>query len=275
MINFIKILRPVNLFITLICVLLSALIIDDLSYSLIPFIIVILCLVGFSNILNDIFDYQIDAANNLERPLSSGLMKHWHAIIYAIVLLCISLFMIFNYNFNSLTRYLILFINLPLIIFYTPIFKKIALLGNIIVSFILSMVFITTSSYLNGDIGLIIPPALLAFLLMLIRELVKDIADLEGDKQFNIHTLPVKFGIHTTFKVIIFISFALISIAFYFTTLYNMQYLISLLIFVVLPLIYHLYQFSKNKTATYCIYLAKVLKLITIFGVIVIYLATI
>ena len=275
MINFIKILRPVNLFITLICVLLSALIIDDLSYSLIPFIIAILCLVGFSNILNDIFDYQIDAANNLERPLSSGLMKHWHAIIYAIVLLCISLFMIFNYNFNSLTRYLILFINLPLIIFYTPIFKKIALLGNIIVSFILSMVFITTSSYLNGDIGLIIPPALLAFLLMLIRELVKDIADLEGDKQFNIHTLPVKFGIHTTFKVIIFISFALISIAFYFTTLYNMQYLISLLIFVVLPLIYHLYQFSKNKTATYCIYLAKVLKLITIFGVIVIYLATI
>jgi len=275
MINFIKILRPVNLFITLICVLLSALIIDDLSYSLIPFIIVILCLVGFSNILNDIFDYQIDAANNLERPLSSGLMKHWHAIIYAIVLLCISLFMIFNYNFNSLTRYLILFINLPLIIFYTPIFKKIALLGNIIVSFILSMVFITTSSYLNGDIALIIPPALLAFLLMLIRELVKDIADLEGDKQFNIHTLPVKFGIHTTFKVIIFISFVLISIAFYFTTLYNMQYLISLLIFVVLPLIYHLYQFSKNKTATYCIYLAKVLKLITIFGVIVIYLATI
>ena len=275
MINFIKILRPVNLFITLICVLLAALIIDDLSYSLIPFIIVILCLVGFSNILNDIFDYQIDAANNLERPLSSGLMKHWHAIIYAIVLLCISLFMIFNYNFNSLTRYLILFINLPLIIFYTPIFKKIALLGNIIVSFILSMVFITTSSYLNGDIALIIPPALLAFLLMLIRELVKDIADLEGDKQFNIHTLPVKFGIHTTFKVIIFISFVLISIAFYFTTLYNMQYLISLLIFVVLPLIYHLYQFSKNKTATYCIYLAKVLKLITIFGVIVIYLATI
>ena len=275
MINFIKILRPINLFITLICILLSSLIIDDLSYSLIPFIIAILCLVGFSNILNDIFDYQIDAANNLERPISSGAIKHWHAIIYSIALLCTSLFMIFNYNFNSLTRYLILFINLPLIIFYTPIFKKIALLGNIIVSFILSMVFIVTTTYLNGDIALIIPPALLAFLLMLIRELVKDIADLEGDKQFNVHTFPVKFGIQTTFKVIIFISFLLISIALYFTTLYNMRYFISLLLFVVLPLIYHLYEFSKNKTATYCIYLSKALKLITIFGVIVIYLATI
>ena len=92
MINFIKILRPINLFITLICILLSSLIIDDLSYSLIPFIIAILCLVGFSNILNDIFDYQIDAANNLERPISSGAIKHWHAIVYSIVLLSIDIF---------------------------------------------------------------------------------------------------------------------------------------------------------------------------------------
>jgi len=196
-------------------------------------------------------------------------------IIYAILLLCISLVIIFNYDFNTITKFLILCINLPLMIFYTPIFKKIPLIGNMIVSFILGMVFIVTTTYLKGNIYLILPPATLAFLLMVIREMIKDIADLDGDKKFNIKTLPVRFGINYTFKIIIFFSTILIAISFYFTTLYNLIYFIFLLLLIVFPLLYYLYQLSKNKTATYCIYLSKVLKLITIFGVIVIYLASI
>jgi 4-hydroxybenzoate polyprenyltransferase len=274
-IHFITILRPLNLLITLICILLSALIIDKLSYSIIPLSSVILLLAGFANIINDIFDYKIDQANRLNRPLSSGSIKRSHAIIYAILLLCISLVIIFNYNFNTITKFLILCINLPLMIFYTPIFKKIPLIGNMIVSFILGMVFIVTTTYLKGNIYLILPPATLAFLLMVIREMVKDIADLDGDKKFNIKTLPVTFGINYTFKIIIFFSTILITISLYFTTLYNLIYFIFLLLLIVFPLLYYLYQLSKNKTATYCIYLSKVLKLITIFGVIVIYLASI
>tara|TARA_B110001454_G_C12622998_1_gene393640 strand:+ start:104 stop:934 length:831 start_codon:yes stop_codon:yes gene_type:complete len=274
-IHFITILRPLNLLITLICILLSALILDKLSYSIIPLSSVILLLAGFSNIINDIFDYKIDQANRLNRPLSSGAMQRSHAIIYAILLLCISLVIIFNYNFNTITKFLILCINLPLMIFYTPIFKKIPLIGNMIVSFILGMVFIVTTTYLKGNIYLILPPATLAFLLMVIREMIKDIADLDGDKKFNIKTLPVRFGINYTFKIILFFSTILIAISFYFTTLYNLIYFIFLLLLIVFPLLYYLYQLSKNKTATYCIYLSKVLKLITIFGVIVIYLASI
>ena len=273
--HFITILRPLNLLITLLCILLSSLIIDKLSYSIIPLVVVILLLASFANIINDIFDYKIDQANRLDRPLSSGSIKHSHAIVYAILLLCISLFIIFNYNFNAITKFLILYINLPLMILYTPIFKKIPLFGNMVVSFILGMVFIVTTTYSKGNIYLILPPAILAFLLMIIREMIKDIADLDGDKKFNIKTLPVRFGINYTFKVIIFFSIILIAISFYFITLYNFIYFISLLLFVVFPLIYYLYQLSKNKTTTYCIYLAKVLKLVTIFGVIVIYLASI
>ena len=273
--HFITILRPLNLLITLACIVLSALIIDKLSYSIIPLVVVILLLASFANIINDIFDYKIDQVNRLNRPLALGSMKRSHAIIYAILLLCISLFIIFNYNFNAITKILILYINLPLMILYTSIFKKVPLIGNMVVSFILGMVFIVTTTYSKGNIYLILPPAILAFLLMTIREMIKDIADLDGDKKFNIKTLPVRFGINYTFKTIIFFSIILITISFYFITLYNFIYFISLLLLVVFPLIYYLYQLSKNKTATYCIYLAKVLKLVTIFGVIVIYLASI
>lgn len=275
MIHIFTIVRPINLIITLICILLSALIIDQLSYSIIPISIVILLLVSFSNIINDILDYKIDKENKLNRPIANGDIKRKYAVIYAVIFLLASIFFIFYYNFNNTTKFLILFINLPLIIFYTPFFKKIPLVGNIVVSIILSMVFIVTTTYLQGNIYLILPSSILAFLLMIIREIVKDIADLEGDKKFQINTLPVKFGINTAFQIIMIFTFILIIISFYFTKFYNLMYLGSLIFLVIIPLIYHLYQFHKNKTANYCIYLSKVLKLITILGLVVIYLASI
>ena len=118
-------------------------------------------------------------------------------------------------------------------------------------------------------------PFLFAFIVTFIREIIKDIADLDGDKTFYINTLPVQFGIDYTFQIIIFFSIILILVSIYFTKLYNITYFMFLCLLVLLPLIYYLYQLSKNKTSNYCIYLAKVLKLITIFGVIVIYLASI
>ncbi len=275
MINFITILRPLNLLITLICILLSAFIINKAIYLVLPLAIVILLLACVANIVNDIFDYKIDQANNLNRPIASGNIKISSAIIYAGILLVMALFIIFNYNFNTNTKILILVINLPLMILYTPFFKKIPLIGNIVVALILSMVFIVTTTYLNGDIYLILPPAILAFLLMTIREIIKDIADLDGDKKFNINTFPVKFGIDYTFKLIMIMTIILIGVSIYFSFFYNLKYFISLLFLVVLPLLYYLYQLSQNKTTTYCIYLSKVLKLLTIFGVIVFYLASI
>ena len=141
------------------------------------------------------------------------------------------------------------------------------------------MVFIISSTYLLGEIHHnIIPPVIFSFFLMLIREIVKDIADLEGDQKFNINTLPVKFGINVTilfiylFACLLFIFSILV---YYFYDSYDLFYLINIILFVHFPIFFYIYQLSKNKTSIYCIYLSKVLKLITIFGVIVIYLANI
>ena len=274
LINYIKILRPLNLLISALCVILSAFILNQLTANLFPIILVILLLAGFSNIINDIIDYKIDDANNLDRPISSNLISVKAALLYAILLLLFGCIIAFNFNF--ITKSLIFFIIIPLLILYTPIFKKIPLIGNLVVSFILSMVFIITSTYLLGEIDYaIIPPMVLSFFLMLIREIVKDIADLEGDQTFNINTLPVKFGIDIAVLFIYLFSFLLFLasiLVYYFYDLYNLFYLVNIFIFIHCPLFFSIYQLSKNKTSIYCIYLSKVLKLLTIFGVIVIYL---
>ena len=274
LINYIQILRPLNLLISALCVLLSAFILNQLTVNLLPIILVVLLLAGFSNILNDIIDYKIDTANNLDRPISSNLISIKAAILYAILLLLFGC--IIAFTFNSITKSLIFFAIIPLLILYTPIFKKIPLIGNLVVSFILSMVFVITSTYLLGEIDYaIIPPMILSFFLMLIREIVKDIADLEGDKTFNINTLPVKFGIDIAILFIYLFTFLLFIasiLVYYVYDLYNLFYLVNIFIFIHCPLFFSIYQLSKNKTSIYCIYLSKVLKLLTIFGVIVIYL---
>ena len=275
LISYIQILRPLNLLISIICILLSAFILKQLTENLFPIISVVCLLGGFSNIINDIIDYKIDSKNNLNRPIALNLISIKGAFIYSILLLFIAC--IITINFNHLTKSLIFFIIIPLIILYTPFFKKIPLLGNAIVSFILSMVFVITSTYLLGEIHRdIIPPFIFSFFLMLIREIVKDIADLEGDKKFNIQTLPVKFGINTTLLFIYFFTLLLLIssiLIYYFYTSYQLFFLVHICFFIYCPLIFYIYQLSKNKTSIYCIYLSKVLKLITIFGVIVIYLA--
>ena len=275
MIYFFKILRPFNLLIISVCILLSALILDKLTIFILPLLGLVLLLAGFANIVNDIIDYKIDQTNRPDRPIASGAISIKIAIIYALLLLLFAFTLILYYPFNPVTIKLIFYINLPLILIYTPFLKRVPLLGNIAVAFILSMVFIITAIYLNGDLNVIMPPATLAFFLMLIREIIKDIADIEGDKQFNINTFPVKFGINQSFILIVCISIilSLLSFYYYYSNLYDLQYLVIVTILIICPLFYHLYHFYKNKTSTYCIYLSKVLKLLTVCGVIVIYLA--
>ena len=278
MIHFLTILRPLNLLIIIACIFLSALIIDNCIFpNIIPIVLLITLLAAFANIINDIVDYKIDQANQLNRPIASGEISRKSGVIYASLLFLCALSVILYYQFNSMTLKLIFSIHIPLILLYTPFLKRIPLVGNLTIAFNLAMVFIITAIHLNGinNFNVILPPVVLAFLLMLIREIVKDIADFEGDYAFNVTTFPVKFGINKSFILIIILSFILIFTAlyYYFYIYTHIEYLVLISIFIILPLLYHLYIFYRNKTSTYCIYLAKVLKLMTIFGVIVIYLA--
>ena len=120
LIHYIKILRPLNLLISIICVLLSAFILNQSAENLLPIILVVFLLGGFSNIVNDIIDYKIDSENNLNRPISSNLISIKGAFIYSLLLLLIA--SMITINFNYLTQSLIFFIIIPLIIFYTPFF---------------------------------------------------------------------------------------------------------------------------------------------------------
>lgn len=279
MISYFKILRPINIFILIICFHLTNLILNENFLNHLSILCVICILAGFSNILNDIIDHKIDSANNVKRPITQNKISIKSAKVFALILLLLCLIITYFSSFGILTNFLIFLICFPLIVLYTPIFKKIPLLGNIIVSFLISMTFIIFSISISGFIPtLMIPVIIFSFLITLIREIVKDIQDFNGDELYHINSLPVKYGIKYSIKIILFLSivFMCFSIGFFFLfEKYDIIYLSLILLLVHFPLFYYLLKLYKNNSSTYCIYLSKVLKLITIFGVIVIYLITI
>lgn len=85
-----------------------------------------------SMILNDLFDINVDKINNPSRPLVNQIISVYEAIISSILLYILA-FLLNNYKLTGISR--IIGNNcLILSILYTPIFKKILIMKNLICS---------------------------------------------------------------------------------------------------------------------------------------------
>ena len=268
----IQIIRPLNIILCLFAVLIGAFLIEGLSSSLLPYtILTVLCFAGASNILNDVLDVHIDRINCPDRVLPSGQIKILHALMLSIIL----------YGSGILTctyvhpigRQIALITVLPLLILYTPLFKRLPFLGNIVVGGILGLVFLFTEGALHGNVDKMWAPFFLATALSSIRELCKDCADLVGDSTENLQTFPQKFGLISTLFLmrwlVIFLCF--FAITPYIFDQYGIIYLFTLILGVEIPLIYSMFIIlSKESGEAEYIKVSKILKGVTVSGMLVI-----
>ena len=237
LLGYIIIIRPLNVFLGGLTILISSLIIkyEGPAISVIlPVFVVMFFTIG-ANTLNDYFDYEIDKINRPDRAISSGLVLRNHALILSISSLIIGVLIALRLNKDS--QLLSIGVSLPLIIAYNVKLKNYALIGNIIVSLILAMSFIYAGLVFEKTEPLIIP-ALLAFGLTLIREIVKDLADIKGDKSAGLMTFPIVYGKKKTIILCTILSLFLGIGSFmpFLTGYYNTFYGISLILMVEIPL---------------------------------------
>ncbi|MDP6570512.1 MAG: UbiA family prenyltransferase [Candidatus Marinimicrobia bacterium] len=269
---FIKILRPLNLILSLLSVFIAAFLCEAISSPLLPFTaMVVLSFAGASNILNDVLDIHTDEINRPLRILPSGRMKITEAVLFMAVLYGVGILSAFY--LHPLGRNMGLIIVLPLLVLYTPLFKGIPLIGNLVVAAALGMVFLFTEAALTGEITYMIVPFLLAMALSFIRELIKDAEDLEGDTQIQLRTFPNTFGIPATLSVLRIVSI-LLCIGAIFPWLegwYGLPYLLLLIGGVELPLIYFIFfKLSSTSGNNDFSHSASGLKIITVAGMAVI-----
>jgi geranylgeranylglycerol-phosphate geranylgeranyltransferase len=181
--------------------------------TLIPDVLLIIAIVvlitAAGNIINDYFDAEIDAINRPGRPIPSGTVSKGSALLYATSLFIagITLSLITN---NGICILIAVF-NSLLLIGYAAKLKSTPLLGNVAVSYLSASNGLFGGAF-SGWEGFIqnLPLALITFLAMIARELLKDAEDVEGDSVGGARTLPVHFGVRTTTRLAF--TFALLAI---------------------------------------------------------------
>lgn len=269
------ILRPLNLTIGAFAVIITASILKQMGQVSVWFtaLIVVVCYNAAANSINDYFDLETDRINRPNRPLVTGDVKPQTALFLAIILFIIGTILAFTLPFTA--TFIAVVIALPLMIFYSIWFKGMPLAGNFIISFILGLTFLFAGAALQ-DMETMIIPALLAFGLTIVRELVKDISDVEGDHKAKLKTLPNIVGVKKawTLVAVFAILIGIGAIIPYVIGKYNYWYIIFVIFGVEIPLAITVFSMMKFPTITAAERIAKLLKFSTITGVLAVWLGS-
>ena len=269
----IQIVRPLNIILSLCAVFIAGWLVSDITSPLLPYTaLVVLCFAGASNILNDVLDINIDKINRPNRMLTSGHLKIQEALLLMSILYALGI-MATSY-LHPVGQQIALALVLPLLALYTPLFKRLPFIGNLVVGAILGLVFIFTEGAIMGNVDKMWIPFCLATTLSSVRELVKDAADMEGDAVGDLQTFPRKYGLITTLWLLRILTIALCfgAIIPWFEGWYGNYYLFLLIGCVALPSLYAVFFLLKETSASedYAI-IAQIFKGTTIGGMIVIF----
>jgi geranylgeranylglycerol-phosphate geranylgeranyltransferase len=224
------------------------------------------------NIINDYFDIEIDKINRPDRPLPSGKMSLKNALSLYIYITLFAFVIVYEINILAFS---IVVVTSVAMFLYSYKLKGIPLVGNIVVSFFTGLAFLF-GSVVAGNIYCGIIPAVFAFLISLMRELVKDIEDIEGDKSVHISSYPIKFGVDNSVKLISAIGVILIisTTIPLLMKIYNWYYFIFVSLFVNGILVFVIRELKNNTSKSALKRVSYLLKLGMVFGVIAIFIGS-
>lgn len=157
---------------------------------------VVFLVTSAGNAANDLYDERIDRINRPDRPIPSGEVTPAGAATFSLLLFLagVGLALLANPLCFSIAL-----INSLLLIGYAARLKRIALAGNIVVSYLSCSIFLFGGAFAGPDglfanLGL----ASLTFLAMMSRELLKSAEDLEGDLAGGAVTFAGVHGVDAT-----------------------------------------------------------------------------
>ena len=105
------------------------------------------------------------------------------------------------------------------------------------------------------------------FLLIFIREMIKDLENLKGDIANNYQTIPVRFGENISKKIIAILTLSTIVPVYFLIEKYDVGYMDTYFYTSLIILIYFLFKLWKSETQIHYIQLHNILKSIIVSGV--------
>ncbi len=216
-------------------------------------------------IINDYYDQKIDLINRPNKVVVGTNLKRRAAMFYHMLFNFIGIFL------GILVWWKIGAIHLLssfLLWLYSNSLKRIPLIGNLLIGFLTGIsILIIGVQYQNVN-ALILSYSLFAASIMVVREIIKDIEDMKGEKTHGIKSLPLLLGIRKTKKILYIVcalsTLALIIFMFNVNNQYVEFYFIGLTPFMA----YFIFRLKRADTVKHFKYLKYYCNLIILSGII-------
>jgi len=229
---------------------------SDLNFFLLSLSTIMITAAGY--IINDYFDVKTDSVNKPNSIIIDTYIKRRVAMGAHLVLGFMGILLGFylgwvvgNWQLGSIHAFAFIFLW-----FYSTNYKKQLLIGNLLVSMLTALVIAIIGIYERGiyttilieynanafvrDVMMILLTyAGFAFIISMMREIVKDMEDMQGDKETGATTLPIQFGLKITKVIAIILTvvfMALVGYAMYSQWLkLSWIHLSYVLVFIIAP----------------------------------------
>ena len=239
-------------------------------------------------IINDYFDLNIDQINKPNRVIVNNAVSRRWAIFWHLVLSLLGLFFTVLALPPSLFWYLILanLFSILLLWLYSTNFKKQLLIGNVIISILTSWVILivffsksplSVDNIITADhreirlFRLTMLYAGFAFIISLIREVLKDMEDRVGDARYGCRTMPIEWGLPAS-KVFVAVWIIVLAGTLVILQLYVLAYgwwlsIVYCLLAIVVPLLIVLSKLTAANTQQDFHLLSRYVKAIMFTGI--------
>lgn len=214
-------------------------------------------------IINDYYDIKIDVLNKPKRVIIGRYISRRQALLLHTVLNILAFGL-------SATLGKIIFLATVLSAFllwlYSNRLKRIAFYGNATVALLTAMAVFLPSLLYRQQYQLVGVFATFAFFISLIREIIKDMEDMIGDRQHGCETLPIRFGIRKTKRIIYLIQVIFVVLIFTLSSQIENR-LLYFYIILSLPFMYLVYVLYKADTRKDFNFLSGYCKVLMLAGI--------
>lgn len=215
-------------------------------------------------IINDFYDSEKDIINRPHRTkINQYISQKTRLVIY----------FVFNFlavilaSYNSFKAVLFISVYIFGLWFYSHKLKKFAFVGNITATFLAFFPLFAVFIFFKNYELVIFAEAFFLGLIILIREIIKDLENLAGDLSLGYKTLPIKYGEVYAKRIIYLLTITALVIAALLCFKFSLGRLHYFFVISVFLLTIFLFKLSKSKTKKDFIWLHNLLKSLIILGV--------
>lgn len=215
-------------------------------------------------IINNFYDAKKDLINRPKKAILDRLVSQETKLK---VYFSINLFVVFLASFISWKAVLFFSAYIFIIWYYSHKLKKYPFVGNLAAALLAILPFFGVLMYYKNFYNVIFVHASFLYLLILIREFVKDLENIEGDLVANYKTIPVLFGEEFAKYTITFLTIVTIIPIYFLIDVFDVGYMDIYFYASYSVLMLFLFQLWKSKTKKEFLKLHFLIKLIIVAGV--------